>query len=179
MRCWRRTACALRAPGELVRVVDDEGRLLWIDRSKTMAGRRKLEVPTVLRPFLLELAEGKSGTEPLFPSQRREWVRIWVRRICEIAGVPKGIRTRDARTAVRPGARGRGDGRAGGEGSGARARVNHRAELRLGQCVGSVQVEASPECPTGGQLMRNGCGTIALSRRCRQWLFETLIISWS
>ncbi len=71
-----------------VRDVDDEGRLLWIDRSKTKAGKRKLEVPELLRPLLLELVEGKDRQAPIFPSRRREWVRSWVKRICASAEVP-------------------------------------------------------------------------------------------
>ena len=55
---WRRW-CALlmgmRASEMVSRVVrdlDDEGRLLWIPDSKTEAGRRKLQVPELLQPYL-------------------------------------------------------------------------------------------------------------------------------
>lgn len=57
--------------------------------SKTQAGRRTLEVPEVLQPYLLKLAEGKVPTARLFPSHWRDWPRKWVQRICKEVGVPK------------------------------------------------------------------------------------------
>ncbi|MCA9675418.1 MAG: tyrosine-type recombinase/integrase [Myxococcales bacterium] len=72
----------------VVRDLDDEGRLLWIPESKTAKGRRTLEVPPVLRPFLLELAEGKKPDELLFGYHDRAWPRTWVQRICRKAGIP-------------------------------------------------------------------------------------------
>lgn len=68
------------------RDIDDGGRLLWIPKSKTQAGVRKLEVPEVLRPLL-------KGVGPdvghLFPDRDRHWVLYHVRRICRLAGVPE------------------------------------------------------------------------------------------
>ena len=72
----------------VVRDLDDDGKLLWIPDSKTEAGRRTLQVPELLRPFLKELAEGKSPEAKLFGHHWRDWVRKWVKRICEAAGVP-------------------------------------------------------------------------------------------
>jgi integrase len=72
----------------VVRDLDDEGRLLWIPDSKTEAGRRRLQVPEFLRPHLLGIAEGKSPDAKLFGEHWRDWVRKWVQRICEAAGVP-------------------------------------------------------------------------------------------
>ncbi len=71
----------------VVRDLDDEGRLLWIPDSKTKKGRRTLEVPDHLRPFLLELAEGKKPDDLLFGYHDRAWPRHWVKRICREAGV--------------------------------------------------------------------------------------------
>jgi integrase len=51
--------------------------------------RLQLQVPELLRPFLRELAEGKSPEAKLFGDHWRDWVRKWVKRICEAAGVPK------------------------------------------------------------------------------------------
>jgi len=80
---------------------DDEaaGDLLWIPCSKTPAGRRTLEVPEVLRPMLLECAEGKEPDRYLFECDReqdpfgkphvRDWVLDQVHRVCELAKVPK------------------------------------------------------------------------------------------
>ena len=42
----------------VVRDLDDGGALLWIPDSKTLAGRRKLQVPEFLQPYLVKLAEG-------------------------------------------------------------------------------------------------------------------------
>ncbi len=72
----------------VVRDLDDDGHLLWIPASKTAKGRRNLEVPPVLRPFLVELAEGKKPDELLFGYHDRAWPRTWVKRICRRAGVP-------------------------------------------------------------------------------------------
>jgi integrase len=44
----------------VVRDLDDDGKLLWIPDSKTEAGRRRLQVPELLRPLVKALAEGKS-----------------------------------------------------------------------------------------------------------------------
>jgi integrase len=81
----------LRA-GEILRItaadVDDNGRVLWIPKSKTEAGVRRLEIPEDLRPLLQELAQhAKDGR--LFPYTNRRWVRDQVRYICDLAGLPK------------------------------------------------------------------------------------------
>jgi integrase len=72
----------------VVRDLDDDGKLLWIPDSKTEAGRKTLQVPELLRPLLKELGEGKSPEAKLFGHHWRDWVRKWVKRICEAAGVP-------------------------------------------------------------------------------------------
>jgi integrase len=69
----------------MARDVDDRGRLLWIPVSKTLSGRRVLEIPTVLRRHLVQLAKGQPPLARLFP-HRREWLYHWVRRICDRAG---------------------------------------------------------------------------------------------
>lgn len=80
---------------------DDEaaGDLLWIPCSKTPAGRRTLEVPAVLRPFLVACAEGKTPDRYLFECEReqdpigkphtRDWVLDQVHRICDLVKVPQ------------------------------------------------------------------------------------------
>jgi integrase len=81
---------------------DDErpGDVLWIEDAKTEAGRRTLEVPEVLRPFLVECAEGKTSERYLFECERpheyglgkphgRDWVLDQVHRVCQLAGVPE------------------------------------------------------------------------------------------
>jgi len=78
----------------VVRDVDDDGKLLWIPDSKTDAGRRTLQVPAVLQPLLQRLAADRIGNAPLFVAREgghhdRDWVREWVRRICDQAGVVK------------------------------------------------------------------------------------------
>jgi integrase len=73
----------------VVRDLDDDGHLLWIPKSKTDKGKRELRVPDILHPYLQRLAKGRSPHAPLFGAgHRREWVRYWVRRICEQAKVP-------------------------------------------------------------------------------------------
>ena len=73
----------------VVRDLDDEGRLLWIPDSKTLAGRRKLQVPDFLQPYLVRLAKGREPRAALFGEHWRDWPRKWVQRICRAAGVPK------------------------------------------------------------------------------------------
>jgi len=73
----------------VARDLDDGGKLLWIPDSKTEAGRRTLQVPAVLQPYLVGLAEGKASEAKLFGHHWRDWVRKWVGRICVAAGVPE------------------------------------------------------------------------------------------
>lgn len=72
----------------VVRDLDDDGRLLWIPVAKTEAGRRTLEVPAMLRPYLLGLAKGKQPTDRLFTEKDRHWLLYHVRRVCRLAGLP-------------------------------------------------------------------------------------------
>jgi integrase len=94
----------------VVRDLDDEGRVLWIPDSKTEAGRRTLIVPALLQPFLRKAAEGKKSEDKLFGHHWRDWVRKWVRKICEAAGVPAvtahGMRGLHGTMAVEAGATG-------------------------------------------------------------------------
>jgi integrase len=64
----------------VVRDLDDDGKLLWIPDSETEAGRRTLQVPAFLQPFLKQLADGKSSDAKLFGHHWRDWVRKWVKR---------------------------------------------------------------------------------------------------
>jgi integrase len=73
----------------VVRDLDDEGTLLWIPDSKTLAGRRKLQVPEFLQPYLVKLAEGRASDAALFGGHWRDWPRRWVQKICTAAKVPK------------------------------------------------------------------------------------------
>lgn len=78
------------------RDVDDKGRILLIaeHERKTEAARRTAQVPAKLVPVLLELAEKPATADGhLFAKEDgspadRYWVRYWVRRHCELAGVP-------------------------------------------------------------------------------------------
>jgi len=79
----------------VVRDLDDSARYLWIDEGKTKSARRHLEVPSVLSPYLLRLAEGKRPDELLFgvstlTGRRRTRQSMYrtVRTICAKAGVP-------------------------------------------------------------------------------------------
>lgn len=72
---------------------EHDGDLLWIPCSKTEAGRRTLEVPEVLRPFLLALAEGKRRDAYLLKQGESKYGNRWVlravHRVCKAAGVPE------------------------------------------------------------------------------------------
>jgi integrase len=76
-----------------VRDLDDGGRLLWIDRTKTKAGTRKLAIPEELRLPLRALAQGKAPDAPIFVKESGEratryWAYYHVKRICREARVP-------------------------------------------------------------------------------------------
>lgn len=77
----------------VVRDLDDQGRLLWIPDSKTPSGKRRLEVPELIRPYLRALAKDRPANELLFGMHRGRphlcaWVRLWVKQICKAANVP-------------------------------------------------------------------------------------------
>lgn len=72
----------------LVRDLDCGGRLFWIDDAKTEKGNRAVEVPGMLRPYLLRLAQGKNANDRLFGRHDRAYPRRWVKRICALACVP-------------------------------------------------------------------------------------------
>lgn len=73
----------------VVRDLDDNGTLLWIDHDKTGAGRRRVKVPSVLQPYLRDLATGKKPEDLLFGHHDYGYVCEWVKRICRRAGVPE------------------------------------------------------------------------------------------
>ena len=59
------------------RDLDDEGCLLWVPFGKTRRSKRALEVPELLSPYLVKLAEGRAPDAQLFgagvvPRQRQE-----------------------------------------------------------------------------------------------------------
>ncbi len=83
--------------GEIVsrtaRDLDDGGRILWIPDSKTEAGKRTVEVPDELQPYLLARCEGKPHSALIFPAKRRgkhwrDWVAEETRRLCKLADIP-------------------------------------------------------------------------------------------
>lgn len=73
----------------LVRELDDGGRLLIVNNTKTRAGERTLEVPELLRPYLMKLAEGKQPVDRLFRVRTVRWLNTCVKKICRLAGVPE------------------------------------------------------------------------------------------
>lgn len=77
-----------------VRDLDDDGRLFVVPEAKSPDGKRRLEVPEVLRPLLLELARNQLPTAPLFRKAdgapaTRYWLAYHVERLRELAGVPR------------------------------------------------------------------------------------------
>jgi integrase len=77
----------------VVRDVDADTTILWIEEGKTEKRNGAVEIPDVLRPFLLKLIEGKQPGDYLFPAKKggkhwRDWPRKSVQRICRLAGVP-------------------------------------------------------------------------------------------
>jgi len=89
----------------MARDVDDEGRVLWISKSKTRQGIRRLDVPAVLVQRLLQLSKGKRADETIWPTGTTRHA-LWrhVKRLCEAACVdvvtPHGLRGTHATLAV-------------------------------------------------------------------------------
>jgi integrase len=81
----------------VVRDLDDEGRLLWIEVGKTKRSRRALEVPALLRPYLLALAKDRGPDEQLITREQtprrnkrgRQWLRHWLGVFCDEAKIPR------------------------------------------------------------------------------------------
>lgn len=88
------------------RDVDDGGNLLWIERGKTKAAKRHLEVPDLLAGHLARLAEASGQLGRVFPGSK-EWVRRKTDLACTRAGVPRvtphGLRGTHTTLAVRGG----------------------------------------------------------------------------
>ena len=90
--------------------------------STPLAGRRKLQVPEFLQPYLVELARGRDPQAALFGEHWRDWPRKWVQRICKAAGVPKVLWHGDGAGAARDAGGGQWDHLSRGR-IGARSRV--------------------------------------------------------
>jgi integrase len=95
------------------RDVDAGGTLLWIPKSKSDAGRRRLRIPEVLRDRLVALADNRVG--PIFftalgKPATRYWVTYQVKRLCGLARVPvvtsQALRRTHATLATEAGATG-------------------------------------------------------------------------
>jgi integrase len=71
-----------------VRDLDVKGTVLWVEKSKTEAGRRRNTIPEEIQPYLIALAKGRAGDELLFGKHWRDWPREWVQKICRGAKVP-------------------------------------------------------------------------------------------
>lgn len=77
-----------------VRDLDDGGRLLVVPEAKSEDGKRRIEVPDVLRPLLLELADKRPALAPLFTNEKgkpasRYWIAYHVERLRKASGVPR------------------------------------------------------------------------------------------
>lgn len=73
-----------------VRDLDDDGKILRIDRTKTRAGTRRLKLPDELRRLLLALCRGRAADAPIFIGDdgarvTRHWARYHVRRLTKDA----------------------------------------------------------------------------------------------
>ena len=77
-----------------VRDLDDDGWVLWIPSGKTANARRRLEVPEVLRPFLLRMVEGQPQERLIFGRHRQSphkhmWMWRQVKKYCVQANLPR------------------------------------------------------------------------------------------
>jgi integrase len=92
------------------RDLDDQGRILWVQRGKTEAARRRFVVTDSIRPPLLRAAKRLGPDDLLFGQHWRDWPRENARRICLLAKVPvitaHGLRGTHATLAEEAGATG-------------------------------------------------------------------------
>lgn len=78
-----------------VRDLDDGGRMLWVEGTKTERARRHLEVPVCLQPHLQKVAAGRPGDGFLFGKSRnggprsRHVLHQRVVTLCKTAGVTR------------------------------------------------------------------------------------------
>jgi integrase len=77
-----------------VRDLDDDGRILWIPSGKTKNARRRLEVPEVLRQYLLRLVADRPPDRLLFGGHRphpykQMWLWRQVKKYCALANLPR------------------------------------------------------------------------------------------
>jgi integrase len=121
-----------------VRDLDDDGRLLWIGKTKTKAGRRKLRIPDELGAMLVAIAGNRPGYEPLFVrGDGVRWTRMVsyraVRRVCKAAGVtvlgPQALRRTQATLATEAGETGLAVARHLGHATGEAPGVTHRSYI--------------------------------------------------
>jgi integrase len=91
----------------VVRDVDDDARLWWIDFGKTKNRRRHIIIPEALRPRLRQLVKGRAGDAPLWGDVDRHWLGYHVPRLCKLAGVqrvtPHGLRGLHSTLSVKAG----------------------------------------------------------------------------
>jgi integrase len=81
----------------VVRDLDDQGRLLWIEVGKTKRSRRTLEVPELLRPYLLALAKDRAPEDQLISrtllrtgeEPDRHWLHRHLHAYCDEVKVPQ------------------------------------------------------------------------------------------
>lgn len=85
----------------VVRDLDDDARVLWVDDAKCERSRRPIAIPDWLRPYFRHLAKDKLPAAPLFQGRRgraraRDWATDQIPRLCKVAGVeritPHGLR---------------------------------------------------------------------------------------
>lgn len=72
----------------VARDIDDGGRLIWIDDTKTATGRRALEIPDdVVGGWLRRRAMAAEGGR-LWPGKNRSWLYREAKRLSKAAGIP-------------------------------------------------------------------------------------------
>ena len=146
-----------------VRDLDDNGSLLWINRTKTRAGTRKLVIPGELRAPLLAIAADRPSEAPLFARQEGElagkaWSRTMaygaVKRCCRAAGVlvlsPQALRRTQSSMATEAGETGLAVARHLGHATGAAPAVTHSAYVDR-SAARNAQVERSLRVIAGGK----------------------------
>lgn len=96
MLCLWRGLRVSEVLSRVVRDLDEDGAVLVIERAKTRAGNRRVDIPEFMRPFVQSLGRGQAPDAWLFRQQRdsskprrKQSVNLRVHVLCARAGVPE------------------------------------------------------------------------------------------
>jgi integrase len=126
------------------RDIDMAGTVLWVRGTKTANAMRRLEVPAILAPLLLDLAEKVGPGGHLFGHTAKSWMREHIHGACDAAGVPRvsphGLRGTFATLATSAGAAAHAVAEALGHGTDTAIAERHYIQAGASQAAAAARV---------------------------------------